>query len=185
MDRLRALVSPEIAGDVEDLLLTLATRGLVARAAGAFGGWGLTDDGRQVDAERIAAELDRAAARSDVDAAYRGFLGLNRDVLDICAAWQIRSVDGAMALNDHTDQAYDAEVLARLTATDGRAQPICTGLAGRLRRFSHYGPRLATALQRARQGEQDLVTDSLESYHTVWFQLHEDLLVTLGLPREP
>jgi hypothetical protein len=27
------------------------------------------------------------------------------------------------------------------------------------------------------------VTDSTASYHAVWFQLHEDLLVTLGIPR--
>jgi hypothetical protein len=27
------------------------------------------------------------------------------------------------------------------------------------------------------------VADSTESYHTVWFQLHEDLLATLGMPR--
>jgi hypothetical protein len=27
------------------------------------------------------------------------------------------------------------------------------------------------------------VTDSTESYHIVWFQLHEDLLATLGIPR--
>ena len=183
-DRLRALVSPEIAGDVEDLLLTLATRGLVTHSAGAFGGWGLTDDGRQADAERIAAELDRAGARRDVEAAYRDFLELNRDVLGICAAWQLRSANGATSLNDHTDQTYDVDVLARLATTNARAQPICTRLASRLRRYSHYGPRLATAFERAKQGERDLVTDSLDSYHVVWFQLHEDLLATLGLARE-
>jgi hypothetical protein len=27
------------------------------------------------------------------------------------------------------------------------------------------------------------VTDSTASYHAVWFQLHEDLLATLGIPR--
>lgn len=184
-DRLQALVDPEIAGDVEDLLLTLAVRGLVTHNAGAFGGWGLTDGGQQADAERIAAELDRAGARRDVEAVYRAFLELNRPVLDICAAWQIRGAHGAPLLNDHTDQAYDADVLARLATINARAQPLCTSLASRLRRFSHYGPRLATALERAEQGERDLVTDSLDSYHTVWFQLHEDLLATLGLTREP
>ena len=183
-DRLRALVSPEIVGDVEDLLLTLATRGLVTHTAGPFGGWGLTDDGRQADAEQIAVELDRAEARPDVEAAYRDFLELNQDVLEICAAWQLRSTDGATSPNDHTDRVYDGNVLARLATTDARAQPICARLTSRLRRFSHYGTRLATALERAKRGEQGLVTDSLDSYHTVWFQLHEDLLATLGLTRE-
>lgn len=183
-DRLRALLGPEIGEDVEDLLLELAVRGLVTYTGGAFGGWGLTDEGQHADAERIATELDRAGARSDVDAAYQDFLELNPDVLDICTAWQMRSVDGTPVLNDHTDQAYDADVLARLAATDVRVQPICSRLADHLDRFSSYGPRLATALKRAEHGERDLVADNLDSYHTVWFQLHEDLLVTLGLSRE-
>jgi hypothetical protein len=29
----------------------------------------------------------------------------------------------------------------------------------------------------------EYVSDSTESYHAVWFQLHEDLLATLGIPR--
>jgi hypothetical protein len=36
---------------------------------------------------------------------------------------------------------------------------------------------------RAKSGALDYVTDSTASYHSVWFQLHEDLLVTLGIPR--
>lgn len=32
-------------------------------------------------------------------------------------------------------------------------------------------------------GDPAAVTESTESYHAVWFQLHEDLLVTLGRPR--
>jgi hypothetical protein len=32
-------------------------------------------------------------------------------------------------------------------------------------------------------GALDYVADNLESYHSVWFQLHEDLLATLGIPR--
>ena len=52
-----------------------------------------------------------------------------------------------------------------------------------LRRFGRYRPRLADALARAESGELRYVTDDTASYHSVWFQLHEDLLVTLGLTR--
>ena len=40
------------------------------------------------------------------------------------------------------------------------------------------------ALERSLGGENEFVSDSLESYHSAWFQLHEDLLVTLGITRE-
>ena len=33
-------------------------------------------------------------------------------------------------------------------------------------------------------GNHAYLADGLESYHTVWFQLHEDLLTTLGISRE-
>lgn len=88
-----------------------------------------------------------------------------------------------MVLNDHTDRAYDEGVLARLAAVDAEVQPICRNLAARLSRFGQYGPRLAFALDRAQQGDVGFVADGLDSYHSVWFQLHEDLLVTLGINR--
>jgi hypothetical protein len=51
-------------------------------------------------------------------------------------------------------------------------------------RFALYGTRLTTALDRVLGGNPAYVADTLDSYHTVWFQLHEDLLVTLGISRE-
>lgn len=182
-ERLAASVGPLTSADTEDTLLGLAARGLVTHDRGVFGGWRLTAAGHDADAEWIAVELTRADARTDVHAAYGDFLDLNQRTLDICSAWQVRSFE-PLVLNDHTDRAYDTGVLRRLAAVDAQAQAVCARLAARLHRFSHYGPRLAAALDRARQGELDQVADSLDSYHAVWFRLHEDLLVTLGIDRD-
>ena len=95
----------------------------------------------------------------------------------------MRTIDGVVTPNDHSDEAYDGRVLDRFAEFDLRADPICADLSGALARFSLYRVRLADALTRARSGALDYVADNLESYHTVWFQLHEDLLATLGLPR--
>ena len=56
-------------------------------------------------------------------------------------------------------------------------------LAGCLDRLAGYSERYEAALARARAGEREWV-DGLgrDSCHTVWFQLHEDLLATLGIP---
>ena len=183
MERVAAITAHVAMIDVEEVLLDLAAGGLVRRNEGAFGGWGVTDAGRDADAERIAAELEVAGARHDVQRVYDGFLALNQRTLDICSAWQVRRFEAPMLLNDHSDPAYDAGVLERLGAVDEEVQPLCAALTQRLHRFAHYGPRLASALHRARQGEVDHVSDSLDSYHAVWFQLHEDLLVTLGIRR--
>lgn len=181
-ERLAASLGPLTSSDAEDVLLGLAARGLVTHDRGVFGGWRVTDAGLDVDARWVALELERADAGPEVQAAYDDFLDLNQRTLDICSAWQVRSFD-PIVLNDHADKVYDAGVLRRLAKVDAQAQTVCARLAARLHRFSHYGPRLASALDRARRGELDQVSDGLDSYHSVWFQLHEDLLVTLGIER--
>ena len=74
-------------------------------------------------------------------------------------------------------------ILDRLTDVHRRAERICADLTAVLPRFGRYGVRLGNALARADAGETAAVADTIDSYHSVWFQLHEDLLVTLGLPR--
>ncbi|WP_250038269.1 transcriptional regulator [Paractinoplanes maris] len=166
--------------ETESELIDLAVDGLVTRQMGA---WGPTDAGRAEDTRRTAAELDAAGARGAVDAAYGKFLTLNPELLDLCSAWQLRPVDGVPVPNDHHDTAYDARVLSLFGELDQRAEVVCAHLAAALPRFARYRERLGAALDRARAGALEELADSLTSYHVVWFQLHEDLLVTLGRPR--
>ncbi|MDQ3932345.1 MAG: transcriptional regulator [Actinomycetota bacterium] len=168
---------------VESELIDLAVAGLVTHMAGDFGGWGLTEAGRTVDAERIADELRASGTRNTVAEAYDEFLVLNPELLDLCTAWQTRSIDGVVTTNDHTDPAYDTRILDRLTDFDHRAGVVCADLSAAMFRFQQYHVRLTDALARAKSGALDYVTESTASYHTVWFQLHEDLLATLGIPR--
>jgi len=169
--------------DVESELIDLAVAGLVTYAGGDFGGWSLTDTGRAVNAERLAAELESAGARAAVKAAFDGFLVLNPELLELCTAWQIRSVDGVMTANDHGDPSYDSRVLARFVDFDRRAAVVGAELSAALPRFGRYRVRLAEALDRAVAGELKYVADDFSSYHVVWAELHEDLHATLGIPR--
>ena len=169
--------------ETESRLIDLAVAGLVTREPGPFGGWGLTAAGKTEDARLIAAELTTAGARDAVTKAYDDFLALNPELLDLCTAWHMRAVDGVMTINDHTDAAYDGRVLTRFVDLDRRAEPVCAALQAALPRFGRYRGRLAAALSRAGAGEPEHLADTTTSYHSVWFQLHEDLLVTLGIPR--
>ncbi|GID29378.1 transcriptional regulator [Paractinoplanes brasiliensis] len=163
---------PRIAGttgrpepDVESELINLAVDGLVTRSMGA---WGLTDAGRAADAKQTADELDTTGARPAVMAAYETFLTLNPELLDLCTMWQLR--------DDTTDP---ARVLDRFADLNQRVQPVLDALP----RLTRYRERLDAALHKARRGAMRELTDSMTSYHVVWFQLHEDLLATLGIPR--
>lgn len=169
--------------DVQSELIDLAVDKLVSNVPGDFGGWGLTDAGRAADAERAATELDKAGARAAVAATFEKFMVLNPELLDLCTAWQTRTVDGVMTPNDHADTRYDARVLDRLSDFHDRALVVCGELTAALPRFQRYERQLGTALARAKAGEGQFVADDTASYHTIWFQLHEDLLVTQGIPR--
>ena len=182
LDRI-AEASGRSVDDVRDELIDLGAAGLAKLTPGDFGGWGLTDAGRAADAERIADELDTAGAREAVHNDFERFLVLNPKLLDICTAWQMRPVGGTTMPNDHSDPAYDGRVLDRLSDIDRRVQPIIADLSSELSRFGLYRSRLAGALDRVEAGDIAYVADNTSSYHTVWFQLHEDLLVTLGLSR--
>ena len=74
--------------------------------------------------------------------------------------------------------------IGRLVTVHEAVLPITDDLAAALARFARYGPRLTNAVDRVRAGEVDWFTKPvLDSYHTVWFELHEDLLATLGIER--
>lgn len=168
----------------EDELGRLAGEGLAryrdGRAAGVTGGWSLTPDGRRQADRLLAAEVDAAGYRGRVEAAYRRFLDLNPALLEAVTAWQVR--DGIR--NDHRDRGYDQRILDGLARIDEKIAPVLADLSGCLDRFGRYRPRLAAALARAEAGDDASVDGALvDSYHTIWFELHEDLLATLGLDR--
>ena len=54
---------------------------------------------------------------------------------------------------------------------------------GKLGRFDGYDDRFAAALRKAREGEHLFVDGRVDSCHRIWFELHEDLLATLGIER--
>jgi hypothetical protein len=181
----------EVAGrygletDEVDLLLKECERsGWATYRSGRMTGWSLSAEGRREGERLLAAELDAAGARPAVESGYEAFLGLNGELLSVCTDWQVVEVDGESVLNDHTDTRRDESVLTRLDDLHDRAVPVAEGLAAALERFGGYGDRLTTARARVRAGDTDWLTKPMiDSYHTVWFELHEDLLATLGRER--
>jgi hypothetical protein len=113
--------------------------------------------------------------------AYTRFLPLNRELVRVCTDWQVRP--GGVP-NNHRDARYDWAVLDRLHAVDERIGPIASRLGRAVERFAAYRPRLRAALARVDDGDTEwLSSPRFDSYHTVWMQLHEDLLLAIGAER--
>jgi hypothetical protein len=172
------------AGETEDHLHALAGDALVSRRDGRVSGWSLTPDGRSEHRRLVGEELLASGAKAVVDDAYRRFLALNGELLAVCTAWQLRPDGEAQVVNDHSDPEYDRGVVGRLASVDEGVRPITDDLSAELERYGRYPGRLAVALDKVRAGEPEWFTKPIiDSYHTVWFELHEDLLCTLGLER--
>ncbi|MDA0635900.1 transcriptional regulator [Nonomuraea sp. MCN248] len=149
------------------------------------GGWSLTEPGRAENERLLAAELAQVGGAGPVREVYREFLPLNATLGRACTDWQLRPVPGdRLAANDHSDPVWDARILRELAAVGHALVPLAERLAGLLTRFRGYDTRYAAALTRVRAGEAAWVdrTD-VDSCHRVWFELHEDLIATLGIDR--
>ena len=169
---------------VDDLLAGAHAAGWVQRREGILAGWTLTAAGRREGERLLADQLESTGTRSTIDRAYSGFLGLNGELLAICTEWQVVSVDGAEIVNDHRDAERDSRVLGRLDRLHQAARPVLELLESTLGRFGGYGQRLGAAHARITSGATEWLTrPTIDSYHTVWFELHEDLLATLGRRR--
>ncbi len=181
--------STGLPGDEVDALLAgLADAGWARHRDGRISGWMLTPDGRVYGEALLSDELDEANCRADVEDAYRRFLAVNADFLNLCTDWQLRpnpeDPDGEVVVNDHGDAVWDAAVVDRLGGADDVVGPICQDLASLLERFDGYRGRFSAALARVRAGDGEwFARPMIDSYHTVWFELHENLLATLGIER--
>jgi hypothetical protein len=172
---------------VSDRLDAFAEKGWVRFRDGVLTGWSLTPAGRVEGASRLADELAATGTRPAIEAAYGRFLAQNQRFLDVCTDWQLFPAEPGRrrdTTNNHTDPGYDRRVIGELRAIDGDVQGVCAELGDTLARYGHYGDRFDRALRHVEAGETDWFTrPTLDSYHTVWFELHEDLLATLGIER--
>ncbi|MGB9224094.1 MarR family transcriptional regulator, partial [Mycobacterium sp.] len=134
--------------------------------------------------ERLSTLLAEERAGADsaaLNASYNEFRSINTHFKALLTDWQLKSGQP----NTHDDTDYDAAVLARLDDVHQRVTPIITAAATQLPRLSGYSAKLQTALNKVKAGETVWLTRPLiDSYHTVWFELHEELILAAGLTRE-
>ncbi|MGW5385099.1 hypothetical protein [Nocardia sp. NPDC003963] len=172
--------------ETAEFLLDAQAYGWVQHASFAdVHGWSLTESGRARNEQQLHEELAATGEADRIRSRYREFLPLNGRLQRACTDWQLHPTPGnTLAVNDHSDSTRDERILAELSAIGSALGPLADELGAVLPRLGGYGTRFDTALRRAEGGEHGWVdrTD-VDSCHRIWFELHEDLLATLGLDR--
>lgn len=146
--------------------------------------WQLTPKGQAIHRQALVHERLRArdADRDGVEAAtaYAAFGELNLRFKQLCVDWQTR--DGAV--NDHLDAEHDAGIVARLVELHDDTTCVLDRLCRVIGRFAIYRERLAATCRLVAAGETNMFTGVMcGSYHDVWTELHEDLIVTQCVDR--
>jgi hypothetical protein len=192
MNELTLLQTVRLKGRVRpaDLAATLDEREItVAEAVNELGEAGLLTEGKLVrlspaGRDRLTELL--AAERREIDGeafagTYDEFRSVNSEFKTLVSEWQVRNGEP----NDHGDAEYDAAILGRLDGVHRSVLPILAMAAKQLPRLTAYAAKLSAAQHRIQAGDTTWFTRPIvDSYHTVWFELHEELIGAAGLTRE-
>jgi DNA-binding MarR family transcriptional regulator len=134
--------------------------------------------------ETLIAEERQGIDSAATAAAYHDFRAVNADFKALVTEWQLKGGPAGKP-NTHDDAEYDAAILARLDDVHSRVVPIIDAAVTQLPRLNAYSSKLLVALGKVKAGETAWLTRPLiDSYHTVWFELHEELIGAIGLTRE-
>jgi DNA-binding MarR family transcriptional regulator len=147
--------------------VTPAARGAASASSPALAT--LTDAGRAELTALLAAEpLDRPALAR----LYDRFLVADDELKAAITAWQLASALDKPAAQD------------RVMAAAETAGGVAAALAEIAPRLTPYPRRIAAAAAAIATGDARFVASPrVDSLHQVWFELHEDVLVTLGRSR--
>ncbi len=180
-DGVAGLMGLEVAR-AKALLAQASTEGRATETAGAYM---LTPTARMaLEGEYSRVYADQRAS-ADFVAAYERFETVNRALKQLITDWQTIEIAGQRVPNDHANKAHDEAIIDRLGRLHEQAEAVLKALGLDLPRLAIYGKKLLAALEKAEDGAIEWVSGAkIESYHTLWFELHEDLLRILGRERD-
>jgi len=143
----------------------------------------LTPAGQEALAQTLTIER-KTIGSEKLGQIYAQFMALDAEFKGLASAWQMYAQGPPPILNDHKDPRYDERVIKNLVRLHHRLVPILEPLQQQSPRYSRYALRLTKALERLADGANEFFTSpQVDSYHNVWFELHEDLLCITGRQR--
>lgn len=180
-----ASVAVLLGADESDVERALERATAAGHAAGARGTFMVSPAGQAWLSDSYPEAFADVRADADLLDAYQRFEKVNRDLLSLMTDWQTMPAGDARVSNDHSDADYDAKIVDQLGALHERAERVIGRAVAVVPRLQIHLDRLEKAYDRVLAGENDFVSGvRIDSYHTVWFELHEDLLRVLDKTRQ-
>lgn len=127
--------------------------------------------------------LDQTGQKEAVIKKCEEFEELNVKFKELVTSWQMKIINGIPILNDHSDPEYDSAILNQIFNLHENVIETLEELASVIPMYKNYVGRLDFAIKKLREGTFDYITKDKNSYHNVWFELHESILKLWGRER--
>ncbi len=154
--------------DVQEILEDLEADGYVVND----GFWYLSDEGE----EELAAVCRSRFSEEELEEIrhlFDPFEELDSRMKELASKWQTSEYSTAEAVERLID--VHSELVALFDQLPQETREI----------YDRHLTDLTEAVEKVRGGQEEYLTGTdIDSYHTVWFRLHDDLLRTLGEERE-
>ena len=165
---------------LSEILAKLSEKGLIKRVDGQ---WQIEKAGEE-EAKRYREKMLEESGRKDEVLEYcRKFEELNARFKELVTRWQMKEEDGTMVPNDHSDPEYDMAILEQLNVIHSETKKLLEKLSEILPIYKRYIPRFEKALKLLMDGNIEYMDLDRQSYHNIWFELHESLLKLSGMKR--
>ena len=188
LDIFRSSLQKDIENNIEmdrekirEVLNDLVRKGFVRRVDDQ---WQIEHAGRE-EMKRLRREvLESSGRREEVLSYCKEFEKLNTWFKDLVTRWQVKNEGGMLVPNDHSDPEYDLAIIRELGELHRKTVDVLEKLSKVLPILKTYITRLNRALNLVMRGEIEYLSGvDVQSYHNIWFELHEGLLRLSGLKR--
>jgi pyruvate,orthophosphate dikinase len=143
----------------------------------------VTPEGRAWLLGQLKAERDRVD-HGAAEKIYQAFMGLDTRFKQLVTDWQIKTVGGKRVPNDHADASYDGAIRAELAGFHQATAALLPDIVALTVRLKPFAARFARAANAIAAGDGTMIASPLkDSYHTIWFEMHEELIHLAGRDR--
>ncbi len=167
--------------NISKLLTELADRELVSKTP--EGSWAIRQKGEAEIGENRKLLLERCASKEEFLRLCSQFEVLNFEFKTLVTKWQIREFQGSSTQNDHKDSEYDFSIVEQLANVHEKTKNMISQISVIFPFYKRFLDRFQNSFQHIANGEFDFIDISRDSYHNIWFEIHESLLQLSGTKR--
>ena len=147
------------------------------------GMWQIESAGEEEAAKYREKMLEESGRRDEIIKYCQEFEEINKKFKELVTRWQMKDEGGVLVPNDHKDPDYDFKIIEELNEIHEETKRLISKISEIIPMYRRYISRFENALNRLMEGKLDYMDRARDSYHNIWFELHESLLKLSGMRR--